>query len=136
MDLNQYVADHTERGECRCGQCCDRGDAPDPTGHTADLIFFPVSRRLQPTREEFERLTREHCGEFGDCDPLDGREHSYLELGGWLGDQGAALRYMGLGALLGVFRLMTPRTMLGGDTDEGVAMAMAQAGLVAVQKAD
>lgn len=135
MGLNRYVIEHTERGECRCGQCCDRGEAPDPTGHTVDMVFFPVSARGGPTREEFERLTRVHRGEFAGCDPLDGAEHSYVELGGWLGDQGAALRYMGLGVLLGAFRLLSPRAMLGDAVDEGTAMMMAQAGLLSVQKA-
>ena len=57
-------------------------------------------------------LTQKHRGEFGDCDPMDGGEHNYMELGGWIGDQGIAMQYMGLGVLLGVFNLLSP-AMLG-----------------------
>ena len=41
--LIDYVLKHTERGECNCGQCLDRGDKPDPVGHTVDLGFFKVA---------------------------------------------------------------------------------------------
>jgi hypothetical protein len=79
-------------------------------------------------------LTREHRGEFGPCDPLDGREHSYLELGGWIGDQGRALQYMALGSLLGVFDLLTPRSVIGPTIDEQLAMKLAGAGYVTVKR--
>lgn len=131
MTLADYVANHTERGECRCGKCLDRGDAPDPEGHTADMVFFRVARRGEPTREDFIRLTRGHRGAFGEYDPLDGKGHTYIELGGWMGDQGLALLYMALGALLGVFSLATPRTLFPGIGD-AEAMQMAGSGLVMV----
>jgi hypothetical protein len=134
--LRQYVAEHTERGECKCGRCFDVGTKPDPSGpHTADLIFFRVVLRGSPTREEFEHLTKQNLvGEFTECNPLDGEEHSYLELGAWIGDQGAALQYMALGHLLGAFQLLTPRNMMPGVEDE-LAMAMAGRGMVAVKAA-
>lgn len=110
--IGTYVMDHTERGECRCGQCIDRGDAPDPTGHSVDLIFFPVSARNEPDADTFRRLTREHKGEFTDVDPFDGQGHGYIALGAWIGDQGLAMQYMGLGALLGVFELIVPPAKL------------------------
>jgi hypothetical protein len=135
MTLTEFVTKHAVRGECRCGKCCVRGDAPDPAGHTADLIFFPVAATGDPSREEFERLIREHEGVFGTCDPLDGSEHSYIELGGWLGDQGLALLFMGLGVVLGTFRLLTPRTVLPEMLDDAMIMQMAGAGYVTVQQA-
>lgn len=110
--IGNYVMDHTARGECRCGRCIDRGDAPDPTGHSVDLIFFPVSARNEPDAETFRRLTREHKGEFVDMDPFDGQGHGYIELGAWIGDQGLAMQYMGLGALLDVFELIAPPARL------------------------
>jgi len=132
-ELCQYVREHVERGECKCGRCSDVGNKPDPASHTADLIFFQTALRGQPTRDQFERLTREHRSEFGDgCDPLDGLEHSYLELGSWIGDQGMALEYMGLGHLLGVFDLLTPRTMFPGVEDE-VALELAGRGYLMVK---
>jgi len=142
MTLPEYVLAHTERGACRCGKCIDRCpecdgrgevlDAPGqvldgppywepcpvcggkPTEHTVDLYFFLVAltREVSPNAGEFRRLTEAHHGEFTQCNPLDGMEHSYIELGGWIGDQGLAMQYMGLGTLLGVFDLLTPKALL------------------------
>lgn len=111
-----------------------RGDAPEPAGHTADLVFFKVALAgAGVTPDEFLELSRSHEGEFGPCDPFDGQEHGFIELGGWLGDQGLALQYMGLGALLGVFELLTPRTMLGLPDGDPLALRMAGAGYVTVK---
>jgi hypothetical protein len=67
------------------------------------------------------------------CDPLDGEEHNYLELGGWIGDQGLALQYMGLGVLLGVFKLLSPRTMLGDLITEEMGREMVGTGMLSIQ---
>ena len=152
MNLVEYVQKFSERGECKCGHCGDKGNLPDPvglpadappeervsdilsgTGHTADLMFFKVAKKEGATAEEFIRLTKEHKGEFQACDPLDGAEHNYLELGAWIGDQGGAMQYMGLGSLLGVFSLLTPRTMLPKELADEMGMQMAGQGMVAVQ---
>lgn len=133
--IGRYVADHTERGECKCGRCADVGQKPDPSGpHTVDMIFFKAAKKGESTAEEFERLTREHRGEFADCDPFDGEEHGFIELGAWIGDQGMALLYMALGSLLGIFDLLTPRTMLPAGIDDVVIMDMAGAGWVTVKR--
>jgi len=133
MEVGQYVAEHTERGECKCGRCADVGDKPDPAGpHTIDMIFFKVARKGEPDAQEFKRLTEAHLGEFEECNPFDGKEHGYIELGAWIGDQGAALLYMALGSLLGVFELLTPRNMLP-DIDDETAMSLAGKGLVTVK---
>lgn len=130
--LVEYVLNHTERGECRCGQCIDRGDKPDPQGHTVDLGFFKVAARNNPDKDTFLRLTEEHRGEYGDYDPVDGSEHNYLELGGWIGDQGLAMQYMGLGVILGAFKLLSP-AMLGIEPSDPLFMQMAGAGVLSVQ---
>ena len=132
MTLTDYVIDHTERGECRCGKCFDRGDNPDPTGHSVDLVFFPIAAKNSPSALTFRELVGEHKGCYGDVDPLDGEEHTYLELGGWIGDQGLAMQFMGLGTLLGVFDLMTPKNMLPGISDEQ-ALEIAGMGLLSVK---
>lgn len=126
-DLIDFVLSHTERGECKCGRCIDFGSQPDPVGHTADLVFFKVAKRGTPSLEDFKRLTAAQDG----CNPFDGQEHNYIELGAWIGDQGLAMLYMGLGTLLGAFRLLTPKSVLGLDGD--LAMQMAGAGMVVVQ---
>ena len=129
--LSKYVYEHTERGECQCGQCADKGNKPDPTGHTIDIVFFKVAKVGDPTIEEFQRLTEESAhGEFCDVNPFDGQEHNFMELGGWLGDQGLAMLYMALGVSLGAFELLSP-AMLG--LDGPMAVQMAQAGLLSIQ---
>ena len=44
---------------------------------------------------------------------------SYIEIGGVLGDQGAALLLMGIGEAIGIWRVITPRAfgMEGGEAD-------------------
>ena len=110
--IADYVMTQSVRGECQCGRCCDKGEAPDPTGHTVDMVFFKVAAVEGSEATRFRELTHRHRGVFGEIDPLDGAEHSYLELGGWVGDQGIALQYMALGTLLGVFKLLSPLTIL------------------------
>lgn len=72
MKLIDYVVQNTERGECKCGQCIDRGNRPDPEGHTVDMVFFKVIKRNGATAEQFRRLTDEHKGEFANVNPFDG----------------------------------------------------------------
>src|ERR1035438_6545721 len=135
MTIQEYVTNHTERGECKCGKCADVGTKPDPIGHTADIVFFKVKAVNSPSIEEFKRLTEDAKGEFCAVNPFDGKEHSYLELGGWIGDQGLAMQYMGLGTLLGLFQLLTPITMLGLAADDPLTQKMAGAGMISVQAA-
>jgi hypothetical protein len=131
MSLNDYVLYHTERGECQCGKCIDKGDKPDPIGHTVDIFFFKLIARNDPTAYEFLELIKTHKGIHCDCDPLDGQEHNYIELGGWIGDQGRALQFMGLGTLLGVFKLITPKTIK--DLPDELMSQMAGMGFITVQ---
>jgi hypothetical protein len=151
MTLGDYVLKYTARGECQCGKCADKGNRPDPaglpadappeervsdilseTGHTADLMFFKVAKKDGATAEEFIRLTKANRGTFGESDLFDGEEHNFMEVGAWIGDQGMALRYMGLGNLLGVFDLLTPRSVLGKFIDDKMAMELAGQGMVTV----
>lgn len=129
--LIDYVLTHTERGECRCGKCCDTTGRPDPQGHTIDMVFFKVAVTNAPTKEEFIQLTKDHRGEFGEVNPIDGGDHNYMELGGWIGDQGIAMMYMALGVFLGVFNLLSPATVL--KIDDSRALEMAGMGFLSVQ---
>lgn len=130
-ELYEFVADHAARGACRCGVCIDRVDDPEnkqPEGHTADLIFFKVGYNIHvdpPDKEEFVALVKEHFPHW-----LDGEEHSFIEIGADIGDQGAAMMTMGLGKLLGVWELLTPRSL---GLPEDLAMTMAQQGLVTIK---
>lgn len=108
-DLITYVRTHTARGECQCGRCIDKGDTPDPVGHTVDMTFFKVAMIGTPDANRFRALTAANeAGAFCGLNPLDGLPHNYIEIGAWIGDQGLAMQYMALGALLNVCKLVSP----------------------------
>jgi len=143
MNIQEYVRNHTNRSACRCGKCID---APPPgpertveigrmlAAHTVNMYFFDVSARGEPTAEEFVNLTKACRGEFEEVNPLDGEEHSYIQLGGWIGDQGLAMQYMALGHLLGLWQVMTPAAILDVNDPQQKALAdqMAGAGMVSI----
>lgn len=140
QQLIEYVREHSERGACQCGKCFDAPANPEtrqPIGHTADMIFFKVAAKNNPTADEFKALidaAGQH-GTFCEMNPLDGNEHNYMEVGGWIGDQGLALTFIGLGAVLGAWKLLTPLTMLGADCPPDLVQQMAGMGMVAIQSA-
>lgn len=109
MKLYEYVSTHAVRGACTCGKCIDAPENPkekQPNGHTADLIFFKVANK-GAEKELFMDLARTEFPHW-----FDGKEHSYLQTGGDMGDQGIALMTMGLGKLLGVWDLLTPKSIM------------------------
>jgi len=128
--LYEYVMEHAVRGACQCGKCADAPADPanhQPSGHTADLMFFKVAAK-DASADEFKQLVQAEFPHW-----LDGKEHSYLEAGGDIGDQGAALMAMGLGSVLGTWKLLTPRTVLGKFVDDAMAMQMAGMGMISIQ---
>lgn len=128
MSLVDYVYAHAERGSCTCGKCIDAPATPhQPSGHTADLIFFKVAKKAGAKKNDFLKLVKDEFPQF-----LDGNEHSYLEVGGYLGDQGVALMMMGLGSLLGVWNLLTPESVLPG-LDPDLKQRMAEQGYITIQ---
>jgi len=130
MNLIDYVTGHVERGACQCGQCIDAVKNPEskqPKGHTADLMFFKVKMVNNPDATEFKSLAKREFPHW-----FDGREHSYLQTGGDIGDQGLALITMGLGKLLGVWELLTPNSLLP-FIDEGMKMEMAGKGYISIK---
>lgn len=135
--LIEYVRAHVERGACRCGKCFDAPADPETEqsqGHTANMEFFEVSTRGEPDAETLRALIVEsRQGAFCDVDLFDGNEHNYMELGGWIGDQGLALMLMGLGSLLGLWNLLTPTAIFGKHVDKEQAMKLAGLGMVAIQ---
>lgn len=135
--LRDYVTTFAARGACKCGRCADAPANPEqhqPAGHTADVVFFEVSAHDGADAHILRELVRANKqGDYGDVDVLDGKEHNYLELGGWIGDQGLALTLMGLGAVLGIWKLWTPKALLGKDAPEDLVKQMAGQGFVSVQ---
>jgi hypothetical protein len=142
--LIEYVQSHTDRSACHCGKCIDaekpvekrQWDVVELVAppHTVNMFFFEVSAVDNPTAEEFVRLTNEHKGVFCEATPLDGGEHSYLELGGWIGDQGLAMQYMALGKMLGLWQVMHPGMILNvNDPDQKLfADQLAAEGMVSI----
>jgi len=130
MLLQEYVMTHTTRGECTCGKCFDRGNSPDPDGHTVDMFFFKMSARGEPDAETLKELIRHHQGEFCELNILDGGEHSYIQVGGWIGSQQVALLLMGLGQLLGLWEILTPNIL---SIPDELKQQMAGAGMVSIR---
>lgn len=91
--------------------CVDNPEEHQSIGHTANVEFFEVSLKNEPDKDVLKRLINEWKGEFNDVDLFDGEEHGYMEIGGWIGDQGAALVLMGTGELLGLWTLLTPTSL-------------------------
>jgi hypothetical protein len=102
--LLESISRHTARTACGCGRCVDRDETTaDVQTHTADVGFFKVSLVGELAADDLRSLIAQHEGEFCHVDPFDGVPHSMEELGGWLGDQEMALRFIGLGHMLGLW---------------------------------
>jgi hypothetical protein len=141
-ELHKFIRKYAIRGDCVCGQCIDRKENPvQPEGHNIDVHFFKVGLdvlgfnntpelRDSLGKELQQLVSNNKRGIFTTVDLLDGGEHSYLEVGGWIGDQGMALTLMGLGSLLGIWELRTPEIMLGKLCDKATKDMMAGAGMI------
>jgi hypothetical protein len=128
-NLVEYVLEHTLRSACRCGKCIDPGD-PNVflLPHTVNMYFFDVCAVNNPNVEEFRSLIEKHIGEFSEVDPFSG-EHSYLEIGGWIGDQSVGIQFMALGKLLGLWQIMQPGMLLNVNDPEQKVLADQMAGM-------
>jgi hypothetical protein len=102
-----YVYDHTTCDERRWHEL----DA----GHRGPYF---VSATYQPGRDRFLELIQLHVEQRPDCDPLDGGEHCLAEATRWIGIRELALRFIGLGVLLGVFELIRPWEVRAGESRE------------------
>jgi hypothetical protein len=139
MTIQEFVTEKTIRGDCKCGRCSDVSGAPDPTGpNTVDMttMMIGLAENVQPDekiKEEFLKLTRECKGEFQESDPLDGKAHNYQELGAWIGSQALAIQYMGLGVILGIFKNLSPRAVLGNTVPRDLLVEAALSGFLQIQ---
>ena len=121
--LADYIRNNT--------RCIPREESAPETA--VNVEFFKVVADPKADAQTLQGLVLAHSGEWGKVDVFDGGEHSYLELGGWLGSQEYALRLIGLGSHLGLWTLLSPRTMLKDLVDDEIAQALAQRGLISVQ---
>ena len=116
--LIEYIRNHTSRGECQCGHCFDKGSDREAPSHSVNIHFFWVSPKNEPKKKELLSLLE---AEYPEMDRMRGGP-SYIEIGGVLGDQGDALRLIGLGDLVGLWKAVTPK-MLGFQGDQADLMA-------------
>ena len=98
-----------------------------------DVHFFKVDLVNNPDIEEFKKFITAHVGDFNEVDVFDRKEHGYMELGGWIGDKGIALRFMALGSDLGMWQLSTPESAFGGVLPEAFLEEFAGAGFITIQ---
>ena len=111
-----FIDEHSTRGACTCGLCVGAPEDPEDIqheGHTVDMEFFKVSLKNNPNPEVLRQLIKDNpTGAFSEIDLFDGKDHNFMEIGGWIGDQGLAIVLMGMGNLLGLWEVFTP-TKLG-----------------------
>jgi hypothetical protein len=90
-----YVLDHTTRDVGRWLTADEQGP------------YF-VSALYAPRKTEFLRLARLHIETSPACNPFDGREHTVGEIARWIRNRALAVRFVGLGVILGIFELAEP----------------------------
>lgn len=140
-ELAVYILDHIGRGACTCGKCIGASSDPkklQPNGHSIDMQFFNVAWRNNPSdadkqiiKNELIRLIKGHKGEFCDIDLFDGKEHNFIEIGGWIGDQTLALMLMGMGELVGIWKVATPNRIAPEFSEETRTM-LAETGYISI----
>ena len=140
-DLTKYVIEHSIRGVCMCGKCIDApANKFQPDGHTADVQFFKVALKnsnltktdKEKIKNDFIKLVKNHKGVYSDIDIFDGNEYNFIDIGRWIGDQGTALMLMGMGELLGVWKVATPNR-LAPDFSEETRNMLAGAGYISIK---
>ena len=103
-------------------------DSPEAEGATEiDLYFAKALVRKEAPRELFVQFIKERTAEGGgvfaevSVDRL-AEGLSYIEIGGWLGDQTDALIFMAIGAFHKAWEIISPET-LGLSREEGAGLA-------------
>lgn len=119
-ELIQYIREHTA--------------IVSPTTNSIGNGFFHILPENNPDADTLKKLiTSNPNGVFGGVlNPFDGDEHSYIEIGGWIGSQEVALSLMALGEHLKLWVLLTPEKVLPLIPPE-IQRAMAERGLVTIK---
>lgn len=98
-----------------------------------DTHFLKVYMVNSPNVSDFKDLISNYTGEFTTIDPFDGNEHSYIQLGAYLGSQDLALRFMALGQYLDLWEILTPERMFGSSLIQTTIDILAEQGLVTIK---
>ena len=105
QDVARYVSAHTK--------VYDADEVADTGIAHVSVHFYQVAAVGEPTRQELLDLIADNeKGEWTTIALSRAEEGpSYIEWGGWIGDQGLALRLLGLGELVGLWQVITPERM-------------------------
>ena len=111
MDLGTAVFTYTKQIRFTEGSPEAEKLLKDPS--ISNVEFFLVQTDTSKINaSQLKDMILNHLGEFDQVDPFDGKEHNYIELGAFLGDQGLALCLMGMGETLGLWKLLTPSKLM------------------------
>jgi hypothetical protein len=114
-----YLLDHTTRNESRWRRADDAKRGP-----------YLVSAIHGPRKDVFLRLIRLQTQSSSGCNPLDRRAHGLDEIARWIGNRALAIRFIGLGVILGAFELATPWEAVLGEDLESMDRRLAVRGAV------
>lgn len=118
-ELVDYIKNHTERTQSLDANTVKQGenvtvitvdsvktqDIPDKP--SSDVHFFKVATQNDPQKEELKKLIDKY---YPTIDRLV-EGPSYIEIGAEIGSQEIGLLFMGLGELLGLWKVITPAKM-------------------------
>jgi hypothetical protein len=129
-ELREYVLHHTVR--------LPMDAAPDVRRQfreVVDVEFFLVGVGSDADASCLQDLVQASENGFAhDMNPFDGNLHSYLEVGGWIGDQGLALHFMGLAHALKLAEIPSLGGEIAGvELPSQVKSEMLRAGALCIQ---
>lgn len=143
-ELIDFLRENVIIGACQCGKCIDAPQNPEkyqptgyPTGHTSDVYWFKAALKhglenKDTLKNKLLQILKRYDGEFNNVNFFDGDEHSFIEIGGYVGDQGLGLMLMGAGELFGLWDVLTPKNMVP-NIPEDLMREMAGMGLVTIK---
>ena len=117
------------------GEACYTGDYVSINGTALANGLNASNNTLNGTISEFGVDVGGKSPNLGynwemDIDVFDGAEHNYIDIGAWIGDQSAALAFMGMGNLLGLWELTTPLSM---GLPADMCNTLAQNGMISIK---
>jgi hypothetical protein len=105
--------------------------AQEPQEGFADLGFMCVGAAPTACADEFKALMKGLRGSVS-LDLFDHQEHSYIEIGSYVGSQEVALIAMGLGSALNIWQLLSPKTVIQMDNRSEIGSLMIGNGMLSV----
>lgn len=108
MDSVHFGSNMSELGDF-VAKYSKRIAADSVSANDVNLTFFGVRKVGEPLTEAFSKLAKPVKDLIAKA---EGGELSYIHLGGEMGDQGIALQTMGLGHLLGEWKVLSPDTLM------------------------